>query len=277
MAIRAVKPTTSGRRGVSYTDFSKLSKVDPDKNLTVGVKRSSGRSSQGKIVVGDRGGGSKRLYRIIDFKQTSQPGAKATVETIEYDPNRSAFIAKIGYENGEKSYIIAPNELKIGDTVVCDEKTPVHAGNRMQLINMPVGTSIYNIEIVPGKGGQIARSAGNAATLLGIDDKYAIIRMPSGETRKVLANNYASIGIVSNTDHSNVTFGNAGRKRHMGIKPHVRGKAKNPVDHPHGGGEGNTSIGLKYPKTPWGAPALGRRTRNKKKPGSSLILGRRKK
>jgi len=277
MTIRLIKPTNNARRLMSVTDFSNLDKSDRIKSLTVGKKRISGRNSAGQMVVAHKGGGAKRVYRVIDFSGRDHLGEKSEIVGIQYDPNRSAFIALVQYESGEQSYIIAPQGVKKGDSIITDEKTLVKIGNRMKLKNIPASTQVYNIELVPGKGGQICRSAGNFATLLGVDGKYAQLRMPSGETRKVLAENYASIGVVSNIDHSNVRIAKAGRSRHMGIRPAVRGKAKNPVDHPHGGGEGQNSIGMKYPKTPWGAPALGRRTRNKKKAGSSLILNRRKK
>ena len=277
MPNRRVKPTGNARRQLSYADTSVLDKVKPFKRLTVGKKRLSGRNSAGQMVVMRRGGGAKRLYRIIDFKRTAFLGQKAEVSSIEYDPNRTAYIALIQYEIGEKSYIIAPAGLVKGDTVSCDEKTLVKTGNRMKIKNIPASTQIHNIELVSGRGGQLCRSAGGFATLLGVDGKYAQLRMPSGETRKVLAENYATIGIVSNVDHSNIKIGKAGRVRLMGRRPTVRGKAKNPCDHPHGGGEGANSIGMKYPKTPWGAPALGRRTRDKKKRGASLVVNRRKK
>ena len=277
MPNRRVKPTGNARRQLSYADTSVLDKVKPFKRLTVGKKRLSGRNSAGQMVVMRRGGGAKRLYRIIDFKRTAFLGQKAEVSSIEYDPNRTAYIALIQYEIGEKSYIIAPAGLVKGDTVSCDEKTLVKTGNRMKIKNIPASTQIHNIELVSGRGGQLCRSAGGFATLLGVDGKYAQLRMPSGETRKVLAENYATIGIVSNVDHANIKIGKAGRVRLMGRRPTVRGKAKNPCDHPHGGGEGANSIGMKYPKTPWGAPALGRRTRDKKKRGASLVVNRRKK
>lgn len=277
MAIKVLKPTGNARRQMSVTDFSVLDKIKPNKKLTAGIKRISGRNSAGQLVVAHRGGGAKRLYRMIDFSRTSFLGKIAVVESIEYDPNRTCHIALIKYENDEKSYIIAPNGIKKGSEVICDEKTLVKVGNRMKIKNIPVSTQIHNIELVNGKGGQVCRSAGNYATLLGVDGKYAQLRMPSGEIRKVLSECFATIGVVSNTDHSNIKIGKAGRTRLMGFRPTVRGKVKNPCDHPHGGGEGRNSIGLKYPKTPWGAPALGRRTRNKKKQGASLVLNRRKK
>lgn len=277
MPLRRVKPTGNARRQLSYADNSVLDKVKPCKKLTVPRKRLSGRNSAGQMVITSRGGGAKRRYRVVDFKRTAYLGQKATVSSIEYDPNRTAYIALIQYEVGEKSYIIAPNGLKKGDSVSCDEKTLVKTGNRMKIKNIPASTQIHNIELVAGRGGQLCRSAGGFATLLGVDGKYAQLRMPSGETRKVLAENYATIGIVSNVDHANIKIGKAGRVRLMGRRPTVRGKVKNPCDHPHGGGEGANSIGMKYPKNPWGAPALGPRTRNKKKRGASLVVNRRKK
>lgn len=262
---------------MSVIDFALLDKLPRVKSITCGKKRLSGRNSQGKLMITGRGGGAKRLYRMVDFKQTDKLGETAKVLGIQYDPNRSAFIALIQFEDDVKSYVLAPEGLKKGKEVVCDEKTLVKIGNRMKIKNIPAATQIYNVEMVSGKGGQICRSAGSYATLLGVDGKYAQLRLASGEVRKVLAENYASIGIVSNSDHSNVRIAKAGRFRGMGLRPSVRGKAKNPVDHPHGGGEGQNSIGMKYPKTPWGAPALGHRTRNKKKKSGVLIMSRRKK
>lgn len=277
MGIRLIKPTGNARRQMSVSDFSILDKSPRIKSLSVGKKRISGRNSAGQLVVRHRGGGAKRLYRIVDFSQSEFFGKKAQVLGINYDPNRSAYIALIQYETGEKSYILAPEGLKTDQEIACGEKTLAKVGNRMKVKNIPLATQVYNIELTNGGGGQICRSAGSFATLLGIDGKYAQLRMPSGEVRKVLAENYASLGIVSNIDHSKIKISKAGRTRLMGRRPTVRGKAMNPVDHPHGGGEGKNSIGMKYPKTPWGAPALGPRTRNKKKPGSGLILSRRKK
>lgn len=277
MAIKIAKPTGNARRQLSFIDTSKLDKVKRIKSLTIGIKKLSGRNSAGQLLISGRGGGAKRIYRIVDFSRIKFAGQTATVKTIEYDPNRTANIAMIEYESGEKSYIIAPSNLNKEDKIVCDEKTLVKVGNRMKLKNIPASTQICCIELTLGKGAQICRSAGNYATLLGTDDKYSQIRMPSGEVRKVLAECFATIGIVSNIDHANTKIGKGGRTRLMGRRPTVRGKAKNPCDHPHGGGEGGTSIGMKYPKTPWGAPALGRRTRNKKKPNAKLVLSRRKK
>lgn len=275
MTIIKPKPTTSARRQMSYLKFD-VDKVKPTKSLTVGRKRNSGRNRRGQLVVAHKGGGAKRKFRLVDFSMTSMLGVKAKVKSVEYDPNRSANIALIEFEQGKVAYILAASGLKRDQSIICDVKTPVRAGNRMMLKNIPPSTEIHNIELTPGKGGQICRGAGAYAILLGLDGEFAQLRLPSGEVRKVPALNYASIGVVSNIDHSKVVIGKAGRKRHMGIKPTVLGKSKNPVDHPHGGGEGHTSIGLKYPKTPWGAPALGPRTR-KRKFSSKLILSRRKK
>lgn len=277
MAIRIVKPTGNARRQLGYTDNSLLDTIKRIKSLSAGKKRVSGRNSAGQLVVSHRGGGAKRLYRFVDFSQTAKLGETAKIKAIEYDPNRSANIALLEYADGSMSYILASVGMKKNGSIVCDEKTLVKHGNRMKLKNIPGATQIYNIEVTNGKGGQLCRSAGNFATLLGFDGKYAQIRMPSGEVRKIVSEMYASIGIVSNTDHNNVSIGKAGRTRMMGRRPIVRGKVKNPCDHPHGGGEGRNSIGMKYPKTPWGAPALGPRTRNKKKASGRLIISRRKK
>ena len=277
MPILKPKPTGNARRQITYLK-SEADKQTPEKSLTSGRMRRSGRNHAGQLVVAHKGGGAKRKYRLIDFNMSSKLGVKATIDSIQYDPNRSADIALVVYETGEKSYILASSTLKKGQTVVCDEKTPVRIGNRMKLANIPLSTQIHNIETAPGKGGQICRSAGTFATLVGVDSGFAQLRMPSGEVRKIQSEGYATIGIVSNIDHSKVVVGKAGRKRHMGVKPTVLGKSKNPCDHPHGGGEGHTSIGIKKgPKTPWGALALGPRTRNRKKPSSKLILSRRKK
>jgi len=276
MPVIKSKPTNNARRRLSYLKFDG-DKTKPEKSLTFGFRRTSGRNNAGQMVVAHKGGGAKRKYRIIDFSMTSYLGQKGKVETIEYDPNRSANIALISFEAGNKIYVLAPETLKKGQTIICDEKTPIRTGNRMMLKNIPVATEIHNIELTAGKGGQICRSAGSFATLLGVDGRFAQLRLVSGEVRKVPAENYASIGIVSNIDHSKVVLGKAGRKRHLGIKPTVLGKSKNPVDHPHGGGEGHSPIGLKYPKTPWGAPALGRKTSRRKNGSSKLILSGRKK
>jgi len=276
MTIIKVKPTTNARRQMSFLDY-KVDKVKPEKSLTFGIKRGSGRNHAGQLVVMHKGGGAKRKYRIVDLNMVSHLGEKAKVVSIEYDPNRTANIALIQYPDGEKSYVLAPDGLEKEQLIICDEKAPAKLGNRLKLKNIPPTTQIHNIELTPGKGGQMARSAGNFATLLGVDNGYAIVRMPSLETRKILAECYASIGVISNLDHSKVNLGKAGRKRHLGVRPTVLGKEKNPVDHPHGGGEGHSPIGMKYPKTPWGAPALGKRTRNKRKASQKLIIARRKK
>jgi len=276
MTIIKVKPTTNGRRLMTYLK-QEVDKVKPEKSLTFGFKRTSGRNDAGQLVVMHKGGGAKRKYRIVDFVMTSHLGEEAEVLSIQYDPNRSANLALIVFKDGAKSYILAPDGLKKGAKVTCGEEAPIRIGNRMKMKNIPVSTQIHNIELTNGKGGQICRSAGGFATLLSVDEKYAMIRMPSGEVRKAIADYYASIGIVSNIDHNKVVYGKAGRKRHMGVKPTVLGKSKNPCDHPHGGGEGHSPIGMKYPKTPWGAPALGKRTRNKKNKSSKLILSRRTK
>jgi large subunit ribosomal protein L2 len=277
MPTKKVKSTGNARRQMTVLDFSMIDKIRPEKSLTFSRKRLSGCGSQGDMLVAHRGGGEKRLFRLIDFSRTNFLGQRAKVETIEYDPNRSAFIAKIVYESGEKSYIVAPEGIKKGSSIVCDKEAPIKPGNRMKLENIPASTQINNVEIKSGRGGQIARSAGSYATLLGFDSQYALIRLISGEIRKISAGNFATIGVVSNLDHGNIVVGKAGRVRHMGKRPTVLGKSKNAADHPHGGGEGHSPIGLKYPKTPWGAPALGHRTRNKKKRGSTLIINRRKK
>ena len=278
MPIKNIKPTTNARRLMTYLDFSTVDKVRPEKSLTCGKKRISGRNSAGQIVTYNRGGGAKKLFRLVDFSLNKHFGEKATVSSIEYDPNRTANIALIQFESGEKVYILAPEGIKKTDTVIADIKTPVRLGNRMMLGNIPVSTQIHNISLTPGKGGQICRSAGSYATLVSVDEKFAQLRMPSGEVRKVLVNNFATIGIVSNLDHSKVVIGKAGRSRWLGQRPTVLGKSMNACDHPHGGGEGHSPIGIKKgPKTPWGALALGPRTRNKKNPSQKLILSRRKK
>jgi len=273
MAIREVKTTSNATRQMTVLKFD-LDKIVAKKVLKVGKNRISGRGSKGRISVRNRGGGSKRSYRIVDSRRVGFSGIKGRVEGINYDPNRSANIALINYGKGVWSYIIAPEGLKAQDEVICDQKTPVRVGNRMKLENIPASTQIYNIELTELAGGQIVKSAGATATLLGFDEKYAQIKLPSGEVRRIFKGCYASIGVVSNSDHSNVVIGKAGRMRLMGRRPHVRGKAKNPCDHPHGGGEGGSSIGMTHPKTPWGMPALGRKSRNKKKKSSKLIISK---
>jgi len=253
---------------------SELTKKEPEKSLLVTLNRKSGRNNQGKITVRHRGGGAKRKYRIIDFKRDKfdVPG---TVKAIEYDPNRTANIALINYSDGEKRYIIAPNELKVGEIVISGEAVDIKIGNSLPLINIPVGTVVHNIELRPGKGGQLARSAGSSAQILGRDGKYVLLRLTSGETRKILGVCRATVGEVGNLDKELVKLGKAGRTRHMGFRPTVRGSVMNPNDHPHGGGEGRAPIGRKQPMTPWGKPALGTKTRKKKKTSTKFIVKRR--
>ncbi len=274
MALKKPKPTTPARRQMTIADFSGLTKKRPEKSLVWGKQRISGRDGRGQVSIRHRGGGHKRLYRMVDFKQVHKFGIPGTVTALEYDPNRSARIALIHYADGEKSYVLAPEGLKIGDQIVAGERTKVKIGNRMQLQHIPVGYRIFNIEVQLGRGGQIVRSAGTGATLVGIDGDYAIIQLPSSEIRKVRKECSATIGTVSNPEHNLITIGKAGRTRWMGRKPQVLGKSMNAVDHPHGGGEGHSPVGLKYPKTPWGKHALGVKTRRPKK-SSDLIVRRR--
>jgi large subunit ribosomal protein L2 len=262
---------------MTIADFSGLSKKRPEKTLSHGKQRISGRGSGGRVTVRHRGGGHKRLLRFIDFKRRGKMGVPGTVASLEYDPNRSSRIALIHYRDGEKRYILAPEGLSIGDTVVSAERTKVKVGNCMQLRHIPVGYKIHNLEVTLGRGGQIVRSAGTAATLVGIDEPYAIVELPSGEIRRFRAECVATIGTVSNPEHNLVTIGKAGRMRWMGKKPQVLGKSMNAVDHPHGGGEGHSPIGLKHPKTPWGKPALGVKTRKKQKSKSHILRVRTKK
>lgn len=272
MGIRLIKPTTSGTRGMKVVNFKEvLTAKSPVKSLTRGRKRLDARNNRGVKTMTGRGGGAKRRYRMVDLVQTKF-GIPARVAGIEYDPNRTAFIAHIIFTDGTHSYILSPEGLQVGDRVVSGESTKIKLGNRLQLKNIPAGVSIHNLELVPGRGGQMARSAGTSATLMSFDAGFALIKFPSGEVRKVPETAYASIGTLSNPDHMNVRIGKAGRSRLMGRRPTTRGKVKNPVDHPHGGGEGSTSIGLKYPKTKTGKPALGYKTRNKKKASSKFIV-----
>ncbi|BAF58504.1 MAG: 50S ribosomal protein L2 [Pelotomaculum sp.] len=272
MAIKKFKPTSPGRRFVTVSDFEEITRTEPEKSLVEPLKKSGGRNAQGRITVRHRGGGHKRLYRIIDFKR-DKDGIPAKVASIEYDPNRSARIALLHYADGEKRYIIAPAGLEVGQTVVSGPDADIKAGNCLPLKNIPVGTMIHNIELYPNGGGKLVRSAGASAQLMAKEGKYANIRMPSGEMRLLLQECRATIGQVGNVEHENITIGKAGRKRWLGIRPTVRGVVMNPVDHPHGGGEGRSPIG-RNPVTPWGKPALGARTR-KKKPGDRLIVKRR--
>ena len=276
MAIRVYKPITAGTRQRSVLTSEEITKKAPEKSLVVTKKKTNGRNNQGKITVRHRGGGVKRKYRLIDFKRRKD-GVTAVVASIEYDPNRSANVALINYKDGEKAYIIAPKGLQVKDVVESGSMVDVKVGNSMDIMNIPVGTVIHNIELRPGKGGQIARSAGNSAQILGREGKYVLLRLQSGETRKVLGTCLATVGVVGNEDYELVNLGKAGRTRHMGIRPTNRGSVMNPNDHPHGGGEGRAPIGRKGPVTPWGKPALGYKTRNKKKASSKLIVSRKKK
>jgi len=274
MGIKKYNPTTPGLRGMTVSTFEEITAKAPEKSLTETLKKNAGRNVRGKITVRHRGGGARRKYRIIDFKRRKDdiPG---TVTTIEYDPNRTANIALIVYADGEKRYIIAPEKLKVGDVIYSGPEADIKVGNALPIANIPVGTMIHNIELKPGKGGQLARSAGNAAQLMAKEDKYAQVRLPSGEVRKVLIECRATIGEVGNADHANIQIGKAGRKRHMGWRPTVRGSVMNPNDHPHGGGEGRAPIGRKGPVTPWGKPALGYKTRKKNKASNQYIVKRR--
>ena len=276
MAIKNFKSITNGTRNMSKLVNEEITKSTPEKSLVVTLKKNGGRNNQGKITLRHRGGGAKRKYRLIDFKR-NKDGVIGTVASIEYDPNRTANIALINYADGEKRYIIAPKGLKVGDKVESGSKTDIKVGNTLELANIPEGTLVHNIELKAGKGGQIVRSAGSSAQILGNEGRYTLIRLTSGEVRKVLSTCRATIGEVGNADHELVNIGKAGRKRHMGIKPTVRGSVMNPNDHPHGGGEGRTPIGRKGPVTPWGKPALGHKTRSNKKQSDKLIVRRRKK
>ena len=274
MSIKVYKPTSNSRRNMSVTDYSELSKVAPEKSLLEPLRNKSGRNSYGRITVRHRGGANRKKYRVIDFKR-SKFDVAAEVATIEYDPNRSAHIALIKYEDGTKSYILAPAGLKVGDKVMAGPEADIKPGNALPLINIPTGTVIHNVELYPGRGGQLARAAGNAAQLMAKEGEFALLRLPSGALRKVPIECMATIGQVGNVDHENVKIGKAGRKRHMGWRPTVRGSVMNPNDHPHGGGEGKSPIGRPGPVTPWGKPALGYKTRNKKKASNKLIVRRR--
>ncbi len=274
MSIKFYKPTTNARRNMSTTDYSELSKVAPERSLLVSLKKNSGRNSYGRITVRHRGGGVRTKYRVIDFKR-DKFDIPATVATVEYDPNRSAFIALLQYEDGEKRYILQPAGLKVGDKVVAGPGADIKPGNALPLTSIPVGTVVHNVELYPGRGGQLARAAGNSAQLMAKEGAYALLRLPSGELRNVPVGCMATVGQVGNLDHENVKIGKAGRKRHMGWRPTVRGSVMNPCDHPHGGGEGRAPIGRPGPVTPWGKPALGYKTRNTKKKSDKLIIKRR--
>ena len=274
MGIKKYNPTTPSLRQMTVSTFEEIDKVAPEKSLLRPLYSKAGRNANGRITVRHRGGGAKRKYRVIDFKRYKD-GMKATVQSIEYDPNRSANIALLQYEDGEKTYIIAPLGLKAGDVVVSGEGSDIKPGNAMEIKDIPVGTLIYNVELYPGKGGQLVRSAGNTAQLMAKENGYAQVRLPSGEVRMVRLDCRATIGLVGDIDYENINIGKAGRKRHMGFRPTVRGVVMNPNDHPHGGGEGKSPIGMPSPVTPWGKPALGYKTRNKKKASDKFIVKRR--
>ena len=274
MAIKKYNPTSPARRFMTVSTFEELSKVAPEKSLLEPKKKNAGRNSYGRITVRHRGGGNRNKYRIIDFKR-NKDGMNATVLTLEYDPNRSANIALIQYEDGVKSYIIAPNDLKVGDTVRSGSDADIKPGNALKIADIPVGTLIHNVELFPGRGGQLVRAAGNAGQLMAKENGYAQVRLPSGEVRMVSLECRATIGQVGNIDHGNISIGKAGRKRHMGWRPTVRGVVMNPCDHPHGGGEGKSPVGMPGPVTPWGKPTLGYKTRKKKKQSNKYIVKRR--
>ena len=275
MPMRKPKPTSPGRRFVMYPDYAEITRTEPEKSLTEGLKKSGGRNAHGRKTSRHRGGGAKRLYRKIDFKRRKD-GVPAKVAEIEYDPNRSAYIALLHYADGEKRYILAPQRLRVGMTVQSGPSAEVRVGNSLPLGNMPSGTVVHNVELVPGRGGQMARAAGAGVQLLAKEGDYVTLRLPSGETRMVRAECRATVGTIGNSDHQNVKIGKAGRKRHMGVRPQTRGTAMNPVDHPHGGGEGSTTPG-RHPVTPWGVPTLGYRTRQKnKKSDQYIVRGRRR-
>jgi large subunit ribosomal protein L2 len=275
MALKKYKAMTNGLRHMTALDNKDITTGTPEKSLLTKLNKKSGRNNQGKITVRHQGGGAKRKYRVIDFKR-NKDNIPGKVATIEYDPNRTANIALIHYADGEKRYILAPKGLEVGMLIESGEKADIKVGNALPLIKIPVGTVIHNIEMYPGKGGQLVRSAGTSAQILGREEKYVLVRLTSGEVRKVLSTCRATIGVVGNEDHSNVNWGKAGRMRHKGVRPTVRGSVMNPVDHPHGGGEGRQPIGRKNPVTPWGKPALGLKTRNRNKASNRLIVRRKK-
>ncbi|KMM36051.1 50S ribosomal protein L2 [Guptibacillus hwajinpoensis] len=276
MAIKKYKPTTNGRRGMSVSDFAEITTDQPEKSLLAPIHRKGGRNNQGRLTVRHQGGGHKRKYRIIDFKR-DKDGIPGRVATIEYDPNRSANIALINYADGEKRYILAPKGLKVGTEIMSGVDADIKVGNTLPLINIPVGTTIHNIELKPGRGGQLVRSAGAEAQLLGKEGRYVLVRLRSGETRMILSTCRATVGQVGNLEHELINIGKAGRSRWLGIRPTVRGSVMNPVDHPHGGGEGRAPIGRKSPMSPWGKPTLGFKTRKKNKDSDKYIVRRRKK
>jgi large subunit ribosomal protein L2 len=274
MPLRNPKPTSPGRRFANYPDFAELTRSEPEKSLTTGLQKSGGRNVHGRKTSRHRGGGAKRLYRKIDFKRRKD-GVPARVAQIEYDPNRSAYIALLHYADGEKRYILAPQRLRVGATVQSGPGADVRVGNCLPLRNMPAGTVVHNVELIPGRGGQMARAAGAAVQVLAKEGDHVTLRLPSGEMRMVRGECRATVGTIGNPDHQNVNIGKAGRKRHMGVRPQTRGTAMNPVDHPHGGGEGSTTPG-RHPVTPWGVPTLGYRTRKKRKPSDRYIIRGRK-
>ena len=274
MGIKRFKPYTPSRRQMTVSDFSEITKSTPEKSLTVHIKTTAGRNNQGKITVRHIGGGAKKKYRIIDFKR-NKDNIPAKVVAIEYDPNRTANIALLSYADGEKRYILAPNGLKVGDVLTSGAEAEIRVGNALPMKNIPVGSEIHNIEMKPGAGGQLVRSAGNVAQLMAKEGKYATVRLPSGEMRLLPINCRATIGQVGNGDHELINIGKAGKKRHMGVRPTVRGSVMNPNDHPHGGGEGRAPVGRPSPMTPWGKPAMGLKTRKKKKASNKLIVRRR--
>ena len=276
MAIRNYKPTTNARRGMSTLINDEITTNKPEKSLLAPISKKAGRNNQGKITVRHQGGGEKRKYRIIDFKR-NKFDIEGTVASVEYDPNRSSNICLINYADGEKRYILAPKGIKVGMKVISSENADIKLGNTLPIANIPVGTTVHNVELKPGKGGELARSAGSSVQILGREGNYVLVRLTSGEVRKVLGTCLATVGEVGNEDYGLVKLGKAGRKRHMGVRPTVRGSVMNPNDHPHGGGEGRAPIGRKGPVTPWGKPALGYKTRNKKKASDKLIVRRRKK
>ena len=276
MAIRKYKPTSAGVRGMSVSTFEEITRREPEKSLVVSLSKSGGRNSLGRVTVRHRGGGAKRKYRIIDFKR-NKDGIPAKVASIEYDPNRTANIALLHYVDGEKRYILAPEGLKVGAVVESGEHADIVVGNALKLKDIPVGTNVHNIELKPGKGAQLVRSAGSEAQLMGKEGKFAQLRLPSGEFRLIYLECKATVGQVGNLTHELITVGKAGRSRHMGKRPHVRGSVMNPVDHPHGGGEGRTPVGRPAPSTPWGKPALGLKTRKKNKKSNKFIVRRRTK
>ncbi len=278
MAVKLYKPTTPGRRFASVSDYSVLSKKKKTpKGLVVSKGKQAGRNNSGKITVRHQGGGARKKIRVVDFSRLDRKDIPGTVKSVEYDPTRTAFISLISYNDGVKRYILSPQGLKVGDKVMYSDKAEIHPGNRLPLSSIPVGSTIHDVELIPGHGGKIARSAGGSLTLQNVEGGYALLKMPSGEIRRVRETCSATIGSLSNADWMNVRIGKAGRKRHMGWRPSVRGKVMNPVDHPHGGGEGQNPIGLKYPKTPWGKHAMGVKTRDKKKPSGKFIVKRRTK